>query len=165
MIEYLKEQLERTNYWLSFAEAKHAALIAANIAFFAVCIDAQEWMLWGRGLACILMILSSAISVLSFWPNLAKNFNKYKKTAFNINDNNIFYAENAKMYTTDEFLEQVSNKYGFIREENKKQYEKDIAFEILENSQIAMGKYSMFKGAIIVDLLYFVIMILLVIIA
>lgn len=165
MIEYLKEQLERTNYWLSFAEAKHAALIAVNIAFFAVCIDVQEWILWGRGLACVLIILSSAFSVLSFWPNLAKRFNKYKDTAFRIDDNNIFYAENAKKYTTDEFLEQVASKYGFVRDENKRGYEKDIAFEILENSQIAMGKYAMFKGAIILDLLYFAIMILLIIIA
>ena len=30
MKEYLKEQLERTNYWLSFSEAKNGALVAVK---------------------------------------------------------------------------------------------------------------------------------------
>lgn len=36
MLEYLKEQLERSNYWLTFSESKNAALVAFNVAIIAI---------------------------------------------------------------------------------------------------------------------------------
>lgn len=35
IVSHFEEQLERTNYWLSFAEAKNGAIIAINVALIA----------------------------------------------------------------------------------------------------------------------------------
>ncbi len=35
IVSHFEEQLEKTNYWLSFAEAKNGAIIAINVALIA----------------------------------------------------------------------------------------------------------------------------------
>ena len=36
IVSHFENQLERTNYWLSFAEAKNGAIIAINVALITI---------------------------------------------------------------------------------------------------------------------------------
>ena len=71
MKEYLKEQLERTNYWLSFSEAKNGALVALNIALMAVCTQVSNMNVVFCSLTCIILLVSSVFCLWSFYPNLS----------------------------------------------------------------------------------------------
>lgn len=39
LVDFLNSQLDRINYWLSFAEAKNGALLALNVAALALLSD------------------------------------------------------------------------------------------------------------------------------
>ena len=46
-ISFFEKQLERVNYWLSYAETKNAAMIALNVAmfFFPLIFNKQDYFL------------------------------------------------------------------------------------------------------------------------
>ena len=157
MKDFLIEQLERTNYWLSFSEAKNAALVALNIAIIAVFTQLNMLGIIIQAILCILFLVSMLHCLISFSPNL-KNKADEKGAEIIENCNLIFYGDIAKLGDSDIYLSCVQNRYKFQFDESEKYLYEDLAEEIVINSQIAVKKYGMFKKAIVIDILAVVVL-------
>lgn len=119
--DFFKEEFERVNYWLSFAEAKNAALIAINIAIMAVVINVFK----GAPILCVISsiahLLSSAFCLASFIPNLSfVPLKKKRKCGYKENNtsksdldkvNLLFYGSIAEIGDTGIYYNAVLNKY------------------------------------------------------
>lgn len=127
--EFLAEQLNRVNSWLSFAEAKNAALIAFNVAILSVDMKMPEWALC---IFRIAILVSIVISLISFWPNFAK-----KSSSRNL----LFYKD----------IAELDSQYKEIINESKDKIKDDYIDEIIINSKITMKKYYRFKQALAID--------------
>lgn len=152
MKNFLNEQLERTNYWLSFSEAKNAALVALNVAIIAVCTQVDMLGMIMQVVLCILFLVSTSCCLLSFSPNL-KNKADGRGVDTIENCNLIFYGDIAKLGDSVTYMSCVKDRYKLKIDEEEKYLYEDLAEEIVINSQIAVGKYRMFKRAIVVDIL------------
>lgn len=157
MKNFLIEQLERTNYWLSFSEAKNAALVALNVAIIAVCTQIDMLGMIMQVVLCILFLVSTACCLLSFSPNL-KNKADGRGVDTIENCNLIFYGDIAKLGASDTYMSCVKDRYKLEVDEDEKYLYEDLAEEIVINSQIAVGKYRMFKKAIFIDILAVVVL-------
>ena len=94
---FLEQQLERTNYWLSFAETKNGVLVAFNIAIIAVVAQIDKIPLEMQAVICILFSLSTLICFFSFFSNLRNKINN--KEGENIDEFNLlFYNDIALCY-------------------------------------------------------------------
>ena len=164
MKDFLIEQLERTNYWLSFSEAKNAALVALNIAIIAVFTQVDILGMVLQSVFCIFFLASTLCCLISFSPNL-KNKADEQNVEFIKNCNLIFYGDIAKLSDSDTYLSCVKNRYKFEFDENEKYLFKDLAEEIVINSQIAVRKYRMFKNAMVIDVLAVVILVISLVVA
>lgn len=151
MKEYLKEQLERTNYWLSFSEAKNGALVALNVAFMAVCTQISNMSVVFCSLTCIILLVSSVFCLLSFYPNLSNKFQRNPNGVVT-NANLIFYGDIAKMQNKNMYINSVKNRYHINVNTDETEQCDDLATEILINSQITILKYKLFKNAVRVDI-------------
>lgn len=72
LLSHFENQFERTNYWLSFAEAKNGAIIAINVALIAVLITIFDKAPIFCIVAVIFFLISCSISLISF-------YSKYKR--------------------------------------------------------------------------------------
>ncbi len=153
MIEHFEKQLERTNYWLSFAEAKNGALIAINVALTAALITLFD----KAPIFCIIAIsfylVSCILSLISFIPNT--NSRPEAKVILNNENNNLlFYGDIATIGNTEKYIELSIKKYfpgQRILVNDRLVY--DLASEIIINSRITTKKYRDFKRALKVDFL------------
>lgn len=152
MKDFLVAQLERTNYWLSFSEAKNAALVALNVAIIAVCTQVDMLGMIMQVVLCILFIVSTVCCLLSFSPKLNNKADGHGVDTIE-NCNLIFYADIAKLGDSSIYMACVKDRYKLQFDEDEKCLYDDLAEEIVINSQIAVGKYRMFKRAIYVDIL------------
>lgn len=66
VISFLCTELERVDKWLSFGEAKNAALVAMNIALLSVGVEFKCKSLFLGLRICV--VISMLIALLSFWP-------------------------------------------------------------------------------------------------
>jgi len=164
---FLEKQLDRTNYWLSFAEAKNAALIAFNVAIIAFIAEFQEDLPIFSTVIMILSVVSTVICLISFIPitNNCTTINTHA-TAVTPNeqkDNLIFWHDIAKLEDENEYINSVISRYcpqnTSCDQPNKLCL--DFASEILINSRIAKRKYTYFKIALSVDILALLICVLL----
>ena len=164
MEDFLKEQLDRSNYWLSFSEAKNAALVALNIAIIAVCTQVDIFGVIMQVVLCIMFLISTICSLISFYPNLK---NKAKEQGENSieNCNLVFYGDIAKISDSKVYINCVKTRYQLNMPEDKKHICEDLAEEIVINSEIATSKYRLFKKAIFVDMMAIVFFIICLIIA
>ena len=69
IVSHFENQLERTNYWLSFAEAKNGAIIAINVALIAVLITIFDKAPIFCVIAISCFLVSCTLSLISFIPN------------------------------------------------------------------------------------------------
>lgn len=164
MKDFLKEQLERTNYWLSFAEAKNAALVALNIAVIAVCTQIDFLDVTMQVLLCVLFIASTFCCLKSFSPKI-NNKATGDDTIATENYNLIFYADVVKIGNADKYLDKLQENYEFEFHEKEKNECRDLAEEIIINSEITMSKYRLFKKAIKIDMITILVFIVCLIIA
>lgn len=158
---FFEKQLERTNYWLSFAEAKNAALIAFNVAAIAFIAEFQKNFPMFSTVIMILFVVSCIICLVSFFP---KAYNRPKMLKTNEqSDNLVFWNDIAMIKDEERYIELVIDRYfsgkNLNREPNKLCY--DLASEIVINSRIARSKYNCFKNALKVDVISFLLCILL----
>lgn len=162
VVEFLKEQLERTNYWLSFAEAKNAALIAMNIAMATVMIGLIDKYPILSAITLIIFMCSSLFCIYSFKANGSKAQDN-KKTSSCMSEeavNLLFWKDISKLESADKYLELVIKNY-FNNDENELlKLKKDYADEIYVNSIIADKKYSLFNKALFFDIISVIICIL-----
>ena len=151
MKEFLTEQLERTNYWLAFAEAKNVGLVALNIAIVAACTQITEIPIILRVLLCCLFLVAIMVSLVSFVSNLSGKIGKKNKEDSN-KYNLIFYRDVAKIKDVDTYLNALKINYKLEQKDEEKPLYKDFVTEIIINSEIAVYKYNMFNLAIAIDI-------------
>ena len=159
MNEFLKEQLERTNYWLAFSEAKNGGLVAVNIAIIAVVTQLTVMPFFMEVIVCCLFLVSSIINILSFYSNLRNKIKKKQKDdidQFNL----LVYRDIAKFKDADTYLTALKDNYGLEIKNNKKVLYYDFITEIIINSEIAVYKYKMFNKAVFVDVFGILILII-----
>lgn len=151
LLEYLEKQLEKTNYWLSFAEAKNGALIALNIALIVALSSIFDKSPICCTICIIIFILSSLFCLYAFFPNeksKAENKEaKVKEEKLNL----LFYGDISKITTVEKFIELVRKRYNFNVKSGVLEF--DIANEIIQNSRITNKKYKLFAYAVKIDVL------------
>lgn len=148
--QFLETQLDRVNYWLSFAEAKNGILLGVNIAIIAVLINMFKAVPIMCTICILTLLISSLCCILSFIPNLGKASKKGRK----INGerlNLIFYADIALFESYEEYLNSVKRRYFRDNNDSNGILELDFAEEIVINSKICMKKYKWFNQAIKID--------------
>lgn len=162
MLEYLKEQLDRTNYWLAFSETKNAALVAFNVAVVAAIGKFTSVNIWIWALSDFMIMVSTFICLLSFIPksSMKKLCNDQNNQEINL----LYYADIAKL-ETEMYLEKVRNEYHLHIIKWEEEICKDFAEEIIVNSRIAVRKYKLFKYAVMVDLMCIILFIMFILIA
>lgn len=142
---FLKEQLDRTDNWLKYAEAKNGVLLTLSLA----CVTKFDKYLKSDLGIGILLVFLGMISVLvcmfSFFPNLNKTVKCKRKMS--IDPNLIFYSD-ISFLTADEYINMLTKKYG-LKSSISNVYCKDLASEIIVNSTIAVRKNFLFKIAFI----------------
>ena len=151
--EHFEKQLERTNTWLSFAEAKNAALIAFNVSMIAVISDVLSDYMVLLVILVILLLISTIVALVSFMPE-TKNVSSNEKDAQE--DNNLlFFGDIAKCNDRTDYIEKTKKRY-FLPIDPEKENENinsDLASEILINSRLTVKKYNLFKLALMIDFL------------
>ena len=153
IVSHFEKQLDRTNYWLSFAEAKNGAVIAVNVALMAVLVEIFDKAPVFCVVAMCCFLVSCGLSLISFIPNTNSRPDVEKSTDYDAM-NLLFYGDIALIGTTSKYIELSINRYFTGVEPmigDKIVY--DLASNVLINSRIAMKKYGLFKWAVKVDLL------------
>lgn len=167
LVDFFDKQLDRTNYWLSFAEAKNGALLAINVAIMAVLASVFDNAPVICTIALICFIISCGACLLSFFPNVkSRPTNQNYKKKEDINPNLLFFGDIAKMLSTEKYIELSLSMY-FAGKETV-QYDKetyDLASEVLMNSRIAVQKYNVFKCAAKIDFVALIVMVLFFVVA
>lgn len=156
-IEFYEKQLERVNYWLSFAEAKNAALIVLNFAALTFLATLFQYAPVICSISMIFFLASSFICIYSFYPNESSN----------TEDNLLFFGDVSKHNEAQEYVKLVSEKY-FSGTDDNRNIDKllmDYSDEILINSKITRKKYKAFRKSIIIDCLGLISCVLAIIIA
>ncbi len=144
----LEKQLDRVINWISFAEAKNAALIALNIASMAVVAEIFDETICSGAITLIIFAIATAISLASFFPN---------NNGSERDDNNILnYANITLLIDSKSYLDMYSFKYEEGEEMNYENLKKDISNQIYNNSKIALKKNNFFKYALITDIFAFI---------
>lgn len=143
--EHFEKQLQQTNYWLSFAEAKNAAIIVFNVTLIGLLFDSLNENHIMFLISSILFVVSCLISLYSFLPNMNS---KAKNTIDeeNCERNLIFYGDIAKIGKTEEYIKLTIKEYfPEIEDIALSKLAKDAASEVHINSQITVNKMNLFK--------------------
>ena len=151
-MDFYEKNLDRIGYWLQFAEAKNAAVIAFVVAVLAV--------IWTSKLSdniCIATIISVfyiialIISLYSFYPK-DKDLNvNIKIEDYNERDNLLFWSDIAK-YSLEDYIK-VINEYMQFEKDNKSEIENMYVEEIISNARIAKIKYQKFKCSVVMSII------------
>lgn len=153
---FFEKQLERTNYWLSFAEAKNAALIAFNVAMIAFLAELTTEGPVFKTILLSLFVVSCIINMISFIPNTNNRVRKMKTNGFH--DNLVFWNDIATLNDEKQYIDLVVEHYfpemAFDVDHDKLSC--DLASEIIINSKIAKRKYLLFRISLVVDILSFI---------
>lgn len=152
--EYFEKQLDRTNTWLSFAEAKNAGLIAANLAILSAIIEFFDEAPVICVISAVLVIISSLHCLLSFFPNLGKLRRRTNTNTVIGKRNLAFFGDISRFECQEQYVNKVIKDYfPQLRPEDVGNQVCDLAAEVLINSQITVQKYTWFKAALITDCL------------
>lgn len=157
MSQRLKEIIEKTNYWLSFAEAKCAGMGVINltiiIAIFGMLFDKYSKLsCYVVIYLCILLIcniISLILMLIAMLPCLEKL--KEQNNNRSAEDKNlIFYGDIA---TYNSGVMYVRDLYKYYEQKNVEDSqismeERDYAEEIIYISKIAIRKYRCFRESI-----------------
>jgi hypothetical protein len=160
MKDLLQKNLDSTNDWLKFAEAKNAMLIGANIAIIGVLNTSTNLNSAFVIIASLVSIISSLVALYSFVPKTGKEPNK-RKTAKKVHVENhiqtdilIFWGDQSK-YTAEAYLKMCYQKYckQDIKDSELDALEMEYAREIIYNANITKSKYSLFDRALWIDII------------
>ena len=166
MQEQLKEIFDNVNNWVTFAEAKNAAIIAFNVACISCIWDIEGITeikilpyIWGLGI-----IVSTIMALISFVPQTGKGISDNEKQSDS--DNLLFFKDIAK-YSKKAYLKQIFKQYANLElsDSDIRKLEEDLADEITYNASIAIRKYKWFNRALAMDILMLVVLAIMIIIA
>ena len=144
----LEKIFSNVNYWLAFAEAKHAMNIGAVIALLSIILDIQANNLL-IGLSCVLLIISGVISLASFIPILHIKKNDQK----DIKKENLIFYDDIKKYSEQDYLKKIHECSAGKNDDSYEKINFYFSEEIVINSKITSRKYELFKSAMILDIL------------
>lgn len=160
MKDLLQKNLDSTNDWLKFAEAKNAMLIGANIAIIGVLNTSTNLNSAFVIIASLVSIISSLVALYSFVPKTGKEPNK-RKTAKKVpvekyiqTDILIFWGDQSK-YIAETYLKKCYQKYCSqdLQDSELDALETEYAREIVYNAKITKSKYSLFYWALWIDII------------
>lgn len=161
MKDLLQKNLDSTNDWLKFAEAKNAMLIGANIAIIGVLNTSINLNSVFVIIASLVNIISSLVALYSFMPKIGKEPNRRRKTGNKVpaekhsnTDILIFWGDQSK-YTAEAYLKMCYQKYckQDIKDSELDALEMEYAREIIYNANITKSKYSLFDRALWIDII------------
>lgn len=165
--DLLEKTFSNVNSWLNFAEAKNVA----NIAFVIACIAAifslenRNFLLYTL---CFILIISGICSFLSFIPKLGdKMIGKHGPilATGGINDDNLLFFERIKEYSGATYIKQICEMYFNDNNYKPTKYQLDLSNEIVYNSNNASRKYKVFKIAVYLDIIAFLLLVVFIILA
>lgn len=152
IVNHFEKQLDRSNYWVSFAEGKNGVLIAVNIALIAALASVFSLAAIWCTISIICILVSSAICLYSFFPNTTSAAPKIDTELHENPINLVFYGDIGKIRSVELYIELTLKHYfPTIQEENKNNLVYDLANEVLINCRIASQKYRLFSVAIKAD--------------
>ncbi len=142
--ELLEKSLERVNFWLQFAEAKHAALIAFILAVLAIIYggDFIDNFIF-ETITATFYLAALVISMVSFSPRYDKDVSR-KIGNYSNNDNLLYWKDIAK-YADEDFLKRIYKDFLSEDKNSFKVSERLYAQEIIINARIADKKYNLFQ--------------------
>jgi len=154
VIDTLKDTLSKVNDWIKFAEAKNAA----NVAFCSAGIFAMSRMILSAEslhkllliymcFVISLLVVSSALSLLSFIPQLKT---PWVHIGNRDNNDNVLYFGHACKYSANVYLDKIY----FGKAENSEKYNLELLYaeQIVINSRVALIKFKQFDMAILFTL-------------
>lgn len=164
--EFLEKQLERVNEWLTFAEAKNAALIAFNIAAITLIADFRENYPVLSTIIMLIFIASTVYTLLSFVPQTPSRPDPKIVEDETWVPNLVFWMDIANTKNENHYLQLVKDHY-FPDDPAAPDSALciDLACEIVINSRIAARKYQFFNRALKIDLAAFFVTVILLIVA
>ncbi|MFJ6034459.1 Pycsar system effector family protein [Bacillus toyonensis] len=150
--ERLLQILDRVNDWLKFAEAKNLGVLAFSGATITAIMSFlgssfkihQEWKI-GFFVGIGFLSVACLVAVWSFIPKVRWKAGEYGPVS---NEDNLFFYGDLCKYKPEilvqnivefYYVDQVTNPLGRVH--------KDIASQIIINSQITMDKFKNFKFA------------------
>lgn len=160
---FLDKEFAIINHWLSFAEAKNAAVIALDTALIGIStrIIVSETVFQNNCLLIFiitvlaLIIISLILALFSFLPIMVSGkdlilvvYNKFinvsGRASIKEDKNYIFYRDIARLEKAENYLKMLMHNYGFPYFD-KDQYLNDMAQEIYINSQVTVSKFIYFR--------------------
>lgn len=151
------------NHWLSFAEAKNAAVIALDTALIGIftriivseTVSQNKCLLIFTITVLVLIITSLILALVSFLPIMVSEkslivaaYNRFinvlKHDSTKENKNYVFYRDIARLEKAEKYLEMLRYNYSFPYFNNN-QYLNDMAQEIYINSQVTVSKFIYFR--------------------
>lgn len=164
--ELLREIFNNINSWLSFAEAKNAAIIALNVASvpFIWNLKKPDETNILINIICAGMLISTIIALFSFYPDKGtNNLDKGNHSAFY---NLILYKKIAQ-YGKIQYLKAVFKQYAGSELQNWdiQKIEEDLADEITYNANIVVRKYKCFCYALIIEIVMLLLLVIMIFIA
>lgn len=151
-IDFLKEQFERVNYWLSFGEAKSGALIVINLALMAIIIGLFSYSPVICTIALISLVLSNGVCLWSLLPDSSSHNNEMDSQIDYGKINLLLYSDIAKL-SKEQYSNALRTEYADVFKEHslKSKREVDYVSEIYTNSCIASRKFCLFRKAVYID--------------
>lgn len=156
---FLDKEFAIINHWLSFAEAKNAAVIALDTALIGIftriivseTVSQNKCLLIFTITVLVLIITSLILALVSFLPIMVSEkslivaaYNRFinvlKHDSTKENKNYVFYRDIARLEKAEKYLEMLRYNYSFPYFNNN-QYLNDMAQEIYINSQVTVFVY------------------------
>ena len=145
----LKYIFSNVNEWLKFAELKHGALLALNIALISATSDLVNNVnvlpfsskIWSWQLT--FFVISCLLSIWSFMPTISLKTVKHNVKS----EKNIYFYDDIKNLSLDDYSNLLVQKFSLQTTYEFTAQEKDLMSEIIVNSQITCRKYALFNAA------------------
>lgn len=161
MYDKLKDIFLNVNEWLKFAEAKHAALIAFNVATLFGLISTYSSLKALKEIKFKYIEIAISISlffvvgsiIYSLWNSFFPKTKPSVKEETPVRVSNLFFWGDTRLLTRQTFLQELN-----ILEENCPKLELNLIDQIIQNSKIASNKYETFEFSVILTGLSYIIL-------
>lgn len=140
-IDFYEKNLDRVNYWLQFAEAKNAAMIAFIVTVLSI-FNASFNNCYLRMLFYVVFLLALCISIFSILPK--SNMNVDKVDGKYSDEDNCFYWNDIAKYSKNDYVNKINE---LFKSDNSSMLELMLASEIITNARIAKHKFTLFRAA------------------
>lgn len=143
-MDFYEKNLEKVNYWLQFAEAKNAAMIAFTVAMLAVIYSFFDNIVV-LVILSLVYVIALSILICSMFP-LGNMDADTRNGDYQEKDNYLYWKDIAK-YSKRDYIESISKQFFACSTDNVSKQEVMLVEEIITNARIAKYKYRMFELA------------------